>query len=216
MLREISLFQDLPEDQLDFLISITHQFTYPKGSILLTQGELSNSLFVVLEGRLKVFATAQDGRQTLLAFLGPGDFVGELSLLDDGPHASTVQTVEDTRTMLVTQDVFHRFVDTYPENLLPMLRILAARLRALDETICSLSTLDVYGRVARVLLQEAQDLESDGLMRVPRMTHQDIAEMVGSSREMVSRIMKDLRQGGYIRLDSKKRILLQKKLPSRW
>ena len=214
MLSEIPLFQDLREEQLEFLTTLTHRFTYPKNSILLNQGELSNSLFVVLEGRLKVFAIGAEGRQTLLAFLGPGDFVGELSLLDDGPRSATVQAVEDTQTLLVTQDVFNRFVESFPETLLPMLRMMSSRLRALDETVCSLSTLDVYGRVARTLLTQAAD--DNGTLAVPRMTHQEIAEMVGSSREMVSRIMKDLRQGGYIRIDSKKRIILERKLPARW
>ncbi|MGB0846246.1 MAG: Crp/Fnr family transcriptional regulator [Thiolinea sp.] len=214
MLSDIPLFQDLREEQLEFLITLTHRFTYPKNSILLNQGERSNSLFVVLDGRLKVTAIGSEGRQTLLAFLGPGDFVGELSLLDDGPRSATVQAVEDTQTLLVTQDVFHRFVESFPETLLPMLRMMATRLRALDETVCSLSTLDVYGRVARIMLQQA--VEKDDVLVVPRMTHQEIAEMVGSSREMVSRIMKDLRQGGYIRIDSKRRILIEKKLPARW
>lgn len=214
MLREIPLFHDLPDEQVDFLISLTHKFTYPRNSILLTQGELSNSLFIVVSGRLKVFANGAEGRQTLLAFLGTGDFVGELSLLDDGPRSASVMAVEETKTLLITQEAFLRFVDTYPENLLPMLRIMASRLRALDETVCSLSTLDVYGRVARILLQES--ITENEQQIIPRMTHQDIAEMAGSSREMVSRIMKDLRQGGYISIDSKKRILLEKKLPARW
>lgn len=214
MLREIPLFHDLPDEQVEFLISLTHQFTYPRGSILLTQGELSNSLYIVKEGRLKVYASGVEGRQTLLAFLGAGDFVGELSLLDDGPRSASVMAIEDTQTLLITQEAFLRFVDTHPENLLPMLRIMASRLRALDETVCSLSTLDVYGRVARMLLQES--FTEGGQQIVPRMTHQDIAEMVGSSREMVSRIMKDLRKGSYISIDSKRRIILEKKLPSRW
>ncbi|PID34249.1 MAG: hypothetical protein CR976_01295 [Thiotrichales bacterium] len=214
MLREIPLFQNLPEEQLDFLISLTHKFTYPRNSILLTQGELSNSLFIVTSGRLKVFANGVEGRQTLLAFLGPGDFVGELSLLDDGPRSASVMAVEKTDTLLITQEAFLNFVDAHPKSLLPMLRIMAGRLRALDETVCSLSTLDVYGRVARILLQESV-MENEQQI-IPRMTHQDIAEMAGSSREMVSRIMKDLRQGGYISIDSKKRILLEKKLPARW
>ncbi len=115
---------------------------------------------------------------------------------------------------MLTQEAFNRFVENHPETLLPMLRVLAKRLRALDETICSLSTLDVYGRVARVLVQQAQE-QGEGQI-TPRMTHQDIAEMVGCSREMVSRILKDLRTGGYISIDGQKRIVINRKLPSRW
>ncbi|MEZ5534654.1 MAG: Crp/Fnr family transcriptional regulator [Thiolinea sp.] len=214
MLREIPLFQDLPDEQIDFLLKQSHKFTYQRDSILLNQGELSNSLFIVIKGRLKVYANGSEGRQTLLAWLGPGDFVGELSLLDDGPRSASVKAAEETQTLLLTQEAFLRFVDTYPENLLPMLRIMAKRLRALDETVCSLSTLDVYGRIARILLQEAAS-EGDQLV-IPRMTHQEIAEMAGSSREMVTRILKDLRLGGYIRIDGRRRIVLEKKLPANW
>ncbi len=214
MLTDIPLFQDLPEDQLAYLSKLTHEFTYPRGSIITSQGEMSNSLHIIMEGRLKVFVNGSEGRQVVLSFLGPGDFVGELSLLDNEPRSASVLAVAKTRTLMLTQESFNRFVDTYPQNLLPMLRILAKRLRALDETICSLSTLDVYGRVARVLLQEAQEQDTGYI--TPRMTHQDIAEMVGCSREMVSRILKDLRTGGYISIDTQKRIVINKKLPSRW
>lgn len=214
MLQDVPLFQDLSDAQLDFLISLSHRFTYPKHSILLNQGEMSNSLFIVLEGRLKVFASGEEGKQTVFAFLGPGKFVGELSLLDDGPRSASVKAVEDTQVLLVTQEAFYRFVDAHPETLLPMLRIMATRLRIIDETVCALSTQDVYGRLSRILQQEAE--EENGKQTVPRMTHQDIAEMVGSSREMVSRILKELRMGGYISIDGKRRIVLEKKLPSNW
>lgn len=214
MLNEIPLFEGLPEPQLAELLSLTHEFTYPRGSIITSQGELSNSLHIILEGRLKVFVNGSEGKQVVLSFLTTGDFVGELSLLDNEPRSASVLAVAKTRTLMLTQEAFNRFVDNHPETLLPMLRVLAKRLRALDETICSLSTLDVYGRVARVLLQQAQDQEVGQI--TPRMTHQDIAEMVGCSREMVSRILKDLRTGGYISIDGQKRIVINRKLPSRW
>ena len=214
ILSEIPLFRNLRDEQLEFLVSLTHRFTYPKNSILINQGELSNSLFVVLKGRLKVTAIGTEGRQTILAFLEEGDFVGELSLLDDGPRSATVTAMKDTETLLVTQEVFHRFVESFPETLLPMLRMMASRLRDLDETVCSLATLGVYGRVCRILQQHAK--EENGVKVVPRMTQEEIAEMAGSSREMVSRIMKELRLGEYIRNDSRKRILIVKKLPARW
>ena len=214
MLSEIPLFQGLSEEQLNFLNTLTHRFTYPRSSILINQGERSNSLHVVLKGRLKVTALGPEGGQTLLAFLKDGDFVGELSLLDDGPRSATVRAVEDTETMLVTQDVFHRFVESFPETLLPMLRMMASRLRELDETVCSLATLGVYGRICRILLQHST--EENGIKVVPRMTQEEIAEMAGSSREMVSRILKELRLGEYIDIDSKRRILILKQLPTRF
>lgn len=213
MFNDIPLFQSLPPEQLDYLIKLAHDVDYEKNSVIITQGEHSNSLYIVVEGRLKVYVTDAEGRQALLAFLNKGDFFGELSLLDDEPRSASVMTVTKTRLLRLTQDGFRRFVEAHPENLLPMLRILASRLRALDDTIRSLSTLDVYGRVARVLLNEAEERERGHI--TPRLTHQEIAEMVGSSREMVSRILGDLRKGGYIRVENKQ-ILIARKLPSRW
>lgn len=213
MFVDIPLFQSLPTEQRDYLLKLAHEYRYDKNSVIITQGERSNSLYIILDGRLKVYVTDEAGRQALLAFLNKGDFFGELSLLDDEPRSASVMTVEPTRLLCLTQDSFRRFMDAHPEQMLPMLRILARRLRAMDDTICSLSTLDVYGRVARVLLSEAE--QHDNGKTTPRLTHQDIAEMVGSSREMVSRILGDLRKGGYIRMEGKQ-IVLERKLPLRW
>ncbi len=215
MLKEIPLFQGLNEEQLNFLTPMISRFTYPKGSVLITQGEHSTALFIVIQGELKVTAVGPEGKQTLLAFLGKNSFVGELSLLDDGPRSATVQTTVETETLLITQDVFNRFVESFPEALLPMLRIMASRLRDLDDMVCSLATLDVYGRVCKHLLKYAK--EENGILVVQRrFTQEEIAEMIGSSREMVSRIMQGLSFGGYIDYDGRRRIMILNKLPERW
>ena len=214
MLSEIPLFQNLPPEQLDYLLKRTHAFNYTRNSVVITQGEQSNSLYIVLEGRLKVYVSDSDGRQALLAFLGKGDFFGELSLLDDEPRSASVMAMTKTRLLCLTQEGFMEFIQAHPDTLLPMLRIMAQRLRKLDETIRSLSTKDVYGRIAHVLMNEAE--EQQGQIIAPRMTHQEIAEMVGSSREMVSRIMKELRTGSYISLNSRKQIIIERRLPARW
>ncbi|MBJ6610349.1 MAG: Crp/Fnr family transcriptional regulator [Candidatus Thiothrix moscowensis] len=210
---DIPLFQNLPAEQFEHLLKLTQEIRHERNSVIINQGEYSNSLYIVLEGRLKVYVTDEEGRQTILSFLNKGDFFGELSLLDNEPRSASVMTVAKTRLLRLTQDAFHHFVETHPDTLLPMLRILASRLRALDDTIRSLSTLDVYGRVARVLLREAEEREKNQI--TPRLTHQEIAEMVGSSREMVSRILGDLRKGGYIRVENKQ-IYIERKLPTRW
>lgn len=212
--NNIPLFKNVKPEQLEYLNGLAHTFTYPKNSIIINQGAQTQSLYIVLEGRLKVLASDEEGRQTLLAFLNEGDFFGELSLLDGQPRSATVMTVESTKLLCLTAEGFQQFIEHFPESLFPMLSALATRLRVLDDTICSLSTLDVYGRVARVLLSQAK--EENGVLVTPRMTHQEIAEMVGSSREMVSRIMKDLRHGDYIGTNEHKQIVLKKKLPSRW
>ena len=215
MLSEIPLFQGLSEEQLDFLTTLTRRFTYSRNSVLINQGEHSNSLYIVLKGELKVTALGSGGRQIILAFLGVGNFVGELSLLDDKPRSATVQTTEETETMQVTQEVFHRFVESFPETLLPMLRMMSGRLRELDETVCSLAGQSVYGRIRDTLKKHA--IKEDGKLVVKRrLTQEEIAEMVGSSREMVSRILTSLSFGEYIDYDGKRRIVIMKNLPKRF
>lgn len=215
ILKEIPLFQNLTDEQLDFLSNMTRRFTYKKDSIIINQGDSGNSLYVILRGELKVTALGSGGKQIILAFLGQGNFVGELSLLDDAPRSATVQATEDTETMQVTQEVFHSFVESFPETLLPMLRMMSARLRELDETVCLLATHGVYGRVRETLLKKA--VEENGVQVLyRRFTQEEIAEMVGSSREMVSRILTGLSFGEYISYDMKKRIQILKHLPERF
>ncbi len=213
-LSHLPLFSDLPEKDLLELSEILKELNYKRNAIVISQGDDTRSLYIVLSGRLKVLASDEEGNQTIFSFLGTGDFFGELSLLDDAPRSASVVTVEDTRVLHLSHQHFSEFVEHHPEMCSLIFKALTARIREMDKTICDLTSLDVYGRLVQVLYKEANET-LDGSITTERLTHQDLAEMVGSSREMISRILKELRTGEYISVDGKK-ITIERKLPRHW
>lgn len=213
-LHKIELFAGLSTDALTELSSLMKEVSFKKNSMVITQGDNTRSLFVIRSGRLKVFANNEEGDQTIFTFMKEGDFFGELSLLDDAPRSASVIAVEDSRGFSLSHHKFCTFLSNHREVCQPLFKALTARIRQMDETICNLTSRDTYGRLIQILYKEAEP-QPDGKLITQRFTHQDLAEMIGSSREMVSRILTDLRKGGYISVD-KKRILLEKKLPDHW
>lgn len=213
-LEVVQLFSGLSHDVLDELVGLMKEVSFKKNTQVITQGDNSRSLFIISKGRLKVFANDEDGSQTIFTFLGEGDFFGELSLLDSAPRSASVTAVDECRLLSLSPQNFHHVLEKHPEISLPLLTALTTRIRQMDETICNLTSRDIYGRLVQVLYKEAE-LNTNGDLVTERLTHQDIAEMIGSSREMVSRILKDLRVGEYISIDQKQ-ITIKKKLPSHW
>ena len=213
MLSKIPLFSALDTNTLEELSSLMVRKEFKRNQTLISQGDLSRSLFLIESGRTKVFSNDEDGKQTIFAFLSAGDYCGELSLLDGEPRSASVVALEKTLTLQLSYPQFDAFLKTHPELSYSIFRALTSRIREIDETICSLTSLDIYGRVIQVLHKEAQ--EENGKVVTERLTQQDIAEMVGSSREMVSRILTELQKGGYIGID-KKCITIEKKLPRHW
>jgi CRP/FNR family cyclic AMP-dependent transcriptional regulator len=213
MLSKIPLFSDLDVETLEKLSTLMIKKEFKRNQALITQGDHSRSLFLIQSGRAKVFSNDDEGKQTIFAFLGADDYCGELSLLDAEPRSASVVALENTVALQLNYPQFDAFLKTYPEVSYSIFRALTSRIRNIDETICSLTSLDVYGRVIQLLYRETQ--EENGKIITQRLTQQDIAEMVGSSREMVSRILTELRKGGYIGIN-KKRISIEKKLPRHW
>jgi len=213
-LSRLPLFSDLPEEALSELSGLIKELNYKRNTVVISQGDDTRSLYIVLHGRLKVLASDAEGNQTIFSFLGMGDFFGELSLLDDAPRSASVVTVEDAGLLHLSHQYFNDFIHKHPEICPLIFKALTSRIREMDKTICDLTSLDVYGRLAQVLYKESSEA-LDGRIRTERLTHQDLAEMVGSSREMISRILKELRTGGYISVDGK-RITIERKLPTRW
>ncbi len=213
-LQRLPLFSGLPQDALLELSGIVKELSYKRNTVVISQGDETRSLYIVLHGRLKVLASDEDGNQTIFSFLGAGDFFGELSLLDDAPRSASVITVEDTKVLHLSHQHFNEFISKHLEVCSLIFKALTTRIREMDNTICDLTSLDVYGRLVQVLYKEAHEA-LDGSITTERLTHQDLAEMVGSSREMISRILKELRTGGYISVDEK-RITIERKLPRHW
>lgn len=206
----VKMFEGLSTEDSEELFSMMTKKVFPRNRMIISQGDMTRSLFVILTGRLKVFSNDADGNQTVFAFLGRGDCCGELSLLDSEPRSASIITLVKTEVMQLGYQQFEQFLKTHPAAYSPLFKSLTARIRELDETISALTSQDVYGRLVHFLYKEAR--EEGGKVMTQRLTHQDIAEMVGSSREMVSRILGDLRKDGYIDISNKK-ICIERNLP---
>jgi CRP/FNR family cyclic AMP-dependent transcriptional regulator len=213
VLEKILLFEGIKKESIENLEKRLKPRSYGKGETIIHQDDEGDSMYFIISGRLKVVSTIEDGKEALLDFLHDGDYFGELSLFDQERRSASVIAVEDSVLIHISRTELLGFLERHPEANLILLRSLARRIRGITTNLSSLAQLDVYGRIARVLLQEAVD--EQGELVTPRMTQQDIGEMVGASREMVSKILKDLRIGGYISIQDK-RIRIHRKLPSHW
>lgn len=214
MLENIPLFSVLGKEELEAISRLAVTRNYPKNSIIINEGDHTDSLYVILSGKVKIFLTDDQQKEVIVAIQREGDYFGELALLDEAPRSASVMTMEPCSLLIVSRSAFERHLASDPKLAISLMRGLAARLRATTENVKSLALLDVYGRIARTLLQFAK--EEDGHHVIDdKLTHQDLANMVGASREMVSRIMKDLARGGYIKTEGK-RITIKDKLPPGW
>ena len=203
----------LPPQYLKALAEQGTVKAFPKNTIIVSEGDRSDSLFIVQSGKVKVYLADEDGKELLLSTHGPGEYFGEM-ILDEGPRSASVMTLEPCRFSVITTDQFKLFLSQHPDIGLELIKSLIHRVRALTKTVGSLGLLDVYGRVARLLLDMA--VEEDGKQVIKEhLTQQDMASRVGCSREMISRILKDLRVGGYIKMDAD-HMIIAKKPPSAW
>jgi CRP/FNR family cyclic AMP-dependent transcriptional regulator len=185
-----------------------------RNTVFIQEGEKGESLYVILSGRVKVFVADADGREMVLDFHGPGDYVGEMSL-DGRPRSASVMAMEPTVCSVLTRDALRAAIVANPDLAMNLICTLIERARIATENVRNLALMDVYGRVARLLLSLAVE-QTDGRMVVPeRLTQQDIADRVGASRDMVSRIFKDLTTGGYVTV-ADRQITINRKPPARW
>jgi CRP/FNR family cyclic AMP-dependent transcriptional regulator len=214
MLPEPSADDRLPKALLDAIAQRGGTRAYPANAILINEGDSTDSLYIVVSGRVKVYSSADDGRTIVLYEHGPGEYFGELSL-DGAERSVSVMTLEPTQCRLVQGADLKQFMNEQPDFALHLTHKLIRMVRRLTEQVKSLALQDMYGRVARVLTEMS---EAEGGQRVvrQRLTQQDIADRIGSSREMVNRIMKELTTGGYVAVREDKQLVLCKKLPAAW
>jgi CRP/FNR family cyclic AMP-dependent transcriptional regulator len=187
---------------------------YKKNSIIINEGESGDSIYVLLEGSVKVFSTDQNGREITYGDIDAGDYFGELSL-DGGPRSASVMTLEPCVCSVVTRSAVREHLAEEPEFALDLVAQVIRRARTATATARNMALLDVYGRVITTLEGHEGPARPEAPIVLTQITHQSIASRVGASREMVSRLLKDLEKGGYIELGVK-RITLLKKLPARW
>ena len=188
--------------------------TYKKSSIVINEGDAGETLFILLQGSVKAYSTDQSGREVTYGTIGAGDYFGEMSL-DGGPRSASVMTLEPCVCAVLTRNAVREHLAREPEFALELVAQVIRRARSATEAARSMALLDVYGRVIATLENEAGPGQPDAPILLTKITHQSIASRVGASREMVSRLLKDLEKGGYIELGVK-RITLKKKLPARW
>jgi len=195
------------------LASLGRVRTYPKNTVFITEGDSSDSVFVILSGRVKIFLSDTEGHEMILDTQGPGEYVGEMAL-DGNPRSASVMTTESTTFSVVSREPIKEAIRRKPDFALDMISKIIDRARLATNSVKDLAPLDVYGRVARLLLNMA--VEHNGKLEIPeKLTQQEIAERVGASRDMVSRIFRDLTAGGYITVENRF-ITINKKQPARW
>jgi len=188
--------------------------SFPKSAVIINEGDRGDSLFVILSGRVKVYVSDDDGREMILDHYGAGDYVGEMAL-DGRPRSASVMTLEPTVCSVVTREALRAAIVANADVAMSLIATLIERARIATDNVKNLALMDVYGRVARLLLSIAKE-QPDGRLVVPeRMTQQDIADRVGASRDMISRIFKDLTIGGYVTVVDRI-ITINRKPPARW
>jgi CRP/FNR family cyclic AMP-dependent transcriptional regulator len=187
--------------------------TFPRNTVLINEGDVGDALFVVLSGRVKVYSSNEAGREFVIDFHGPGEYVGEMTL-DGEPRSASVITVEPTTCAVVNRAQFRDFILAHPDFAMHLIERLIHRVRVTTSNLKSLALSDVYGRLVRLL--NALAVERGGRLVVPeKLTQQDIADRVGASRDMIGKLMKDLVGGGYLAVEERT-ITILKKLPTGW
>ncbi|HET9338193.1 MAG TPA: Crp/Fnr family transcriptional regulator [Casimicrobiaceae bacterium] len=188
--------------------------TFPKNTVLIHEGDSGDALYIVLSGRVKVYASNAQGREFAIAFHGAGEYVGEMTL-DGGVRSASVVTIDPTVCAVVHREQFREFILKNPDFALHLIEKLINRVRATTEDVKSLALTDVYGRLVRLLNTLAVP-NQDGTSTVPeKLTQQAIAERVGASRDMIGKLFKDLVAGGYLAIEDRT-ITILRKLPTGW
>ncbi|MBO8151343.1 MAG: Crp/Fnr family transcriptional regulator [Candidatus Neomarinimicrobiota bacterium] len=207
ILRKIPIFTDLKDDILEKIYSRMQRRVYKKGNMILMEEDLGDTLFLLNKGSVKITRVSEDGREVILSILGEGDFFGEMSILDGESRSANVVALEDSEVFILRRGDFLDLLEQHPQIAIVLLQELASRLRKSDQQIESLSLADAENRVAMALVRLAEEL---GVIKMGQVIienlpfQQDIANMAGTSRETVSRMLKHFEEKGYIKKEGRK------------
>ncbi len=210
LIRNVPMFSLLSGVQLLLLAQVLLRKPYPRNSTVVAAGDPSDALYIVISGRLKVTISDKEGREAILAILNQGDFFGEMGLIDQAPRSATVVTIESCELLTITRTDFMKCLQKNFDLAMNVIRGLVERLRQADNKIGSLALMDVCGRVARLLMEMAETVDGQKVV-TKKLPKQQIAKMIGASREMVSRVMKEMETSGHIEVRAH-RILLRESL----
>jgi CRP/FNR family cyclic AMP-dependent transcriptional regulator len=207
ILKTVPLFSLLSDHQLAALFPAIQHRTYPRHSFMLRAGEKADALYVMLAGRAKVVIDDGEGREVTLTVIGPNEFFGEMSLIDDKPRSASVEAIDQCEVLYIAKAAFMTCLKDNFEVAMMILRAVVGRLREADQKIASLALMDVHGRVARLIMDLAREVNDTWVVDTGS---EEMARMVGASREMVSRVLKEMRDSGLIRRDKRKIIVLDR------
>jgi CRP/FNR family cyclic AMP-dependent transcriptional regulator len=207
ILKTVPLFSLLSDNQLGSLFPAIQHRTYPRHAFMLRAGERPDALYIILAGRAKVLIEDGEGREVTLTIIGPSEFFGEMSLIDDKPRSASVEALEACEILYISKAAFMGCLKDNFDVAMLMLRSVVGRLREADRKIASLALMDVHGRVARLLMDLAREVNDVWIVDTGS---EEMARMVGASREMVSRVLKEMRDSGLIRRDKRKIIVLDR------
>ncbi len=214
MIENVSIFVGMDPHDLALIEQRMVRRTYPKHTIILSEGDSSDSLYVILSGKVKVYLNDESGKEAIINYQEAGEYFGELSLIDDSRRSASIMTVERSTMAIMPKQAFHEVLKNNPDIAIHLLKDMVHRVRTLTDEIKSLALSDVYGRLSKTLLNLAR--ERDGLLIIERhVTQQELANRIGASREMVCRIFKDLIKGGYITAE-RNHYIINKQLPARY
>ncbi len=214
MLTDFPFFDGLDESLISDLHVHASKRTYPKNTIIINEGDSTDSLYFIESGKVKVYLSDENGKEIIVNNHKSGEYFGEMALIDNSKRSASVMTTEKSIFKIVAKVEFEKFLESHPKIALGLIKVLSQRIRNLTDNVRSLALMDVYGRVAKTLIS-LSEADGEKLVIKDKLTQQDIANRVGASREMVARILKDLTFGGYIS-NVDRRIVINEKLPEHY
>ncbi len=214
ILTNIPLFSNLTAEGIDNVAKLTHIKTFLKNTNVINEGDISDSIHIILSGRAKVFFNDEQGAELTLQNLSEGDYFGEMSLLDNSPRSASITTLEDASIAIISKDNFMQCMHQYPDIAINLSIELSRRLKLTTDNLKDIALTDGYSRITKTLLHMAE-LQKDKRVIPRKLSHKEIASMAGTSREMASRILDDLTRGGYLSFEDEK-IVIHKSLPGGW
>lgn len=212
-LSNVPIFASLADDERQAIADMATTRSLPANSVVVNEGDQTDSMYIILSGKVKIYLSDEDGKEITLGIEGPGDYFGEM-VLDGGLRSASVMTIEPSKFSIIQKHDLEKYLLQNPSVALAIVRQLIGRIRSLSDNVRSLALLDVYGRLRKLLLDLAVEEHGEKVIK-EKITQQELANRVGASREMVSKILKDLTIGGYIKID-KKIITIVKEPPKGW
>ncbi|MEJ2609215.1 MAG: Crp/Fnr family transcriptional regulator [Candidatus Thiodiazotropha sp.] len=214
MIENVSIFRGMDTSDLALIEQRMVRRSYPRNTIILSEGDNSDSLYVIVSGKVKVYLNDDNGKEAIINYQEAGEYFGELSLIDDWTRSASIMTMVKTTVAIMSKQAFHQVLQSNPNICIHLLKDMVQRVRTLTDEVKSLALSDVYGRLSKTLLSLAEEQDGE-LVIVGHVTQQELANRIGASREMVCRIFKDLIKGGYI-TTSPNHYVINKQLPSRY